>query len=81
MYIKLVNGEPEQMTPQEIAERQAEEAAWLIEKAAKDKLTKRQKALEEKWLDPFTLLDDILERGIDAVKTERNQIKQRNPKD
>lgn len=41
---------------------------------------KRQEALSAKWLDPFALLDDILERGIPAVKTERDAIKGANPK-
>lgn len=79
-YNKLVNGEVIAMTEAEIAERQAEEAAWVIKKAKDDKLAKRQAALATKWPDPFALLDDILERGIDTVKTERNALKQANPK-
>lgn len=78
-YNKLVNGEVIAMTEAEIAERQAEEAAWVIKKAKDDKLAKRQAALATKWPDPFALLDDILERGIDTVKTERNALKQANP--
>jgi hypothetical protein len=35
-YNKLVNGEVVPMTAQEIAERQAEEAAWLAEKPEKE---------------------------------------------
>lgn len=79
-YNKLVNGEIVPMSPQEIAERQAEEAAFELAKSARDKLEKRNKALAAKWPDPFDLLDDILERGINAVKTERNEIKLANPK-
>ena len=44
------------------------------------KLIARQEALEAVWRDPFDLLDDILERGIDAVKTDRNAIKTAHPK-
>jgi hypothetical protein len=40
----------------------------------------RRDALAAKWPDAFALLDDILVRGIDTVKAERNQIKQANPK-
>ena len=39
-YNKLVNGEVIAMTEAEIAERQAEEAAWVIKKAKDDKLAK-----------------------------------------
>jgi len=50
-YIKLVNGEPIQMNAQEIAERQAEEAAWLAkisEPKKVDVLEIRLAALEAK---------------------------------
>lgn len=40
----------------------------------------RKDALSAKWPDPFALLDDILERGIDPVKQERNSIKLAHPK-
>ena len=79
-YNKLVNGEVVPMTAEEITQRQSEEAAWVIKKAKDDKLAKRQAALATKWPDAFSLLDDILERGIDTVKTERNALKQANPK-
>lgn len=32
------------------------------------------------WEEPFDLIDDILERGIDTVKAERSAIKARHPK-
>jgi hypothetical protein len=79
-YNKLVNGEIIPMTAQEIADRQAEEGAFVIAKSTRDKIEKRQNALAEKWPDAFALLDDILERGIDEVKTERAAIKAANPK-
>jgi len=75
-----INGEEVQFTETEELARDAEEAAWVIKKAKDDKLAKRQAALATKWPDPFALLDDILERGIDTVKTERNALKQANPK-
>lgn len=80
IYVKLVNGEEIEMTAEEISARQAETEAWAIAKIARDKLIKRQEALAAKWPDAFDLLDDILERGTEPVKTERNQIKQANPK-
>ena len=75
-----INGETVPFTLDEEAARDAEEAAWVIKKAKDDKLAKRQAALATKWPDPFALLDDILERGIDTVRTERNALKQANPK-
>lgn len=41
---------------------------------------KRRRALSQKWPDPFDLLDDILDRGTSAVKSERDAIKAANPK-
>jgi len=41
----------------------------------------RQEALAEKWPDPFSIIDDILVRGIDVVKAERIAIKEANPKE
>lgn len=45
-----------------------------------DATKKRLAALTEKWPDPFALLDDILNKGIATVKTERDTIKAANPK-
>jgi len=70
----------QEMTAEEITARLAEEAANII-KAAEDKLlADRQKTLAAKWPDAFDLLDDILERGVEAVKIDRDVIKQANPK-
>lgn len=75
-----IDGVNVQFTPEEEAARDAEEAAFEVAKSARVKLEKRQQALAEKWPDAFALLDDILERGIDSVRTERSQIKAANPK-
>jgi len=79
-YNKLVNGETVPMSAEEIAARQSEETSWATERAADIASRARKAALYSKWPDPFALLDDILERGIDAVKQERNTIKLAHPK-
>lgn len=43
-------------------------------------LNNRLSALSQKWPDPFSLLDDILMHGIEAVNTERAAIKSLHPK-
>jgi len=40
----------------------------------------RELALSEVWADPFDLLDDILNRGLDVVKIDRDAIKAAHPK-
>lgn len=41
----------------------------------------RRKEYEQKgWQSPFDLIEDILERGTDAVKADRLAIKSRHPK-
>lgn len=77
---KLLNGSPVDMTAAEIADFNARQAAFEVEKVALEKMQKRQKALSAKWPDPFALLDDILKRGIASVKAEREAIKSANPK-
>lgn len=67
-------------TPEETAAREAEEAEWLVKSAAAQKLAARKEALAAVWPDPFDIVDDILERGIEAVKAERDDIKSRHPK-
>lgn len=79
-YAKLVNGVEIQMTEPEISQRKAEEAAWEAGREQKEKTKKRKDALAAEWPDAFALLDDILERGIPAVKTDREAIKSANPK-
>lgn len=41
----------------------------------KEKEISRLKALSQRWPDAFSLLDDILENGLESVKQERNSIK------
>jgi hypothetical protein len=66
------------------AEKQPTKAA--IAKLVRDhkkevkKDTARLTALAVKWETPFDLLDDILLRGIDVVKAERDVIKKSKPK-
>ena len=69
-----------EMTPQEVSEKQSAEAAWIIERDRRDATRTRQASLAEKWPDAFDLLDDILNRGIEAVKSDRDAIKSANPK-
>ena len=78
---KNISGLRYLLSMDDIVEQNQREAAWIVEKAKRDKLEKRQKALAAKWPDPFDLLDDILERGLDTVKAERNAIKTENPKE
>lgn len=68
------------MTPEEIAERLAEEQAYAEQLVIENKNKARLEALSAKWADPFALLDDVLERGITVVKAEREIIKMANPK-
>ena len=61
------------------------EQVWLTRpKTEQEKgvaqLEKRQHALAERWPDAFSLLDDILNRGLEAVKLDRDEIKAANPK-
>ena len=68
------------MTSQEIEARAIEEAAAATQLIASTANEKRLKALGDKWPDAFDLIDDVLNRGINAVKTERDAIKLANPK-
>lgn len=67
------------MEKDEIAARRAEEAKSLAEMEVRKLIEARRKALAEKWPDAFAMLDDILLRGIDAVKADRDAIKEANP--
>lgn len=69
-----------ELTAQEITGRENEEAKSLADKIISDQLNIHKQALAGKWKDPFELIDDILERGIEVVKTERDAIKAANPK-
>ena len=60
----------------------AKEIASIVseytEEVKKDEL--RKKALSSRWQGPFDLIDDILERGVEKVKEERDKIKKSKPK-
>jgi hypothetical protein len=58
------------------------EIAKLVREHKKEvkKDAARLSALSAKWKEPFDLLDDILLRGIDVVKAERDVIKKSKPK-
>lgn len=50
-------------------------------KAAPTPLEKRQVDYVAKgWKTPFDLIDDILDRGVEAVKSDRDAIKTKYPK-
>lgn len=67
------------LTTEEITAREEEEAQAAVDKIKYDQLTSRRQALADKWKEPFDLIDDILNRGMDVVKTERDAIKASNP--
>lgn len=75
-----VNGLRYLLTPEEIVERNQQGAAEIERRNRKAKADRRLAALAGRWADPFALLDDILERGVEAVKAERDAIKAANPK-
>lgn len=69
------------LTVEEIAEREAEEAAYEAEKDARAVIIARQTEYKEKgWVEPFDLIEDILDRGVDVVKADRDAIKAKHPK-
>lgn len=65
-YTKLVNGEPVPMTEQEIAERQAEEAAWEQGKAAREKL----EALKKLDAKMPRYVEDIIDALDESVRAK-----------
>lgn len=70
-----------QMTPEEIAARQLEESIYQAELMKTQWISNRQNAYESKgWHSPYDLIDDILKRGLEAVKSDREKIKADNPK-
>lgn len=73
-YTKLVNGEPVMMSAEETTARQAEEAAWLSERVSKQNAEQNKSAVLSKWPDLYTFINDLLDRGIDALKTDRDNL-------
>ncbi len=61
--------------------REAISSQYVADKVAAHEADKKRKvALANKWPDAFALLDDVLQRGAEAVKLERDEIKADNPK-
>lgn len=82
---KLVNGQMVQLTASEQAERKTASDLFASEPEAKKRRdaalsTTREAALAAKWKDTAALVEDILDRGVDTVKRERDAIKAANPK-
>lgn len=71
----------ETLTQEELDAKQAETDAILEEEAlTRYRYNRRQEYLDKGWLDAFDLVDDVLERGIAAVKADRDDIRSRHPK-
>jgi hypothetical protein len=87
-YTKLVNGEPVPMNAQEIAERQAEEAAWLKEQPLKEwqsRIAATDAKLPRAIEDIIDALDapiksKIAKDTLDAYNAKK-QIRQEKPKE
>lgn len=71
---KLVNGELIDLTPQEQADFIAEAESLLSEKALKQTAEQNKSAVLSKWPDLYTFINDLLDRGIDALKTDRDNL-------
>ena len=76
---KMVNGERIDLTPQEIADRQVEEAAWLAEKPTKDwerdmvETDAKLPRYAEDIIDAMdkTMQDKISKKTLDAYKEKK----------
>lgn len=68
------------MTPEEVAEHLAQQEILSSREVEQEKDEARRQALAEKWPDAFAIVDDILNRGAEVVKAERDAIKLENPK-
>lgn len=78
---KYVNGKLVDLTEQEISDLQAYQTTVDAEIAAEQWKINRMNAYKALgWNDEFDLMDDILKRGIDAVKADRDAIKTQYPK-
>lgn len=69
------------LTPEEEKQRLQDIEIAEYDYARLQKLEDRKDALAEVWPDPFSLIDDILKRGPEAVAEERTAIKSANPKE
>ena len=80
-YIKLVNGVPVEMTAEEIAERQAQEAAWQAEanlRLKAEQEAKRQAAYTAE-ADPLFFKWQAGEGTEEEWKAKRQEIRDRYP--
>lgn len=69
------------LTSSEETARKAEELTGLSQIKNETYIHKRLKDYQDKgWKSPFDLIDDILDRGIAAIQTERSAIKAKHPK-
>ena len=80
-YIKLVNGVPVEMIAEEIAERQAQEAAWEAE--ANQRLKAQQEALRQAAYasesDPLFFMAQRGEATVEEWTAKVAEIKARYP--
>lgn len=80
-YIKLVNGVPVEMTAEEIAERQAQEAAWEAE--ANQRLKAQQEVLRQAAYaaesDPIFFMAQRGEATVEEWTAKVAEIKARYP--
>jgi hypothetical protein len=77
---KMVDGRYVDLSPEEIQEFNDRQIKHAGEVAEREKQRALDSALKAKWESTEALVDDILRRGPDVVKTEREAIKAANPK-
>jgi hypothetical protein len=82
---KNVNGVRIQMTQEEedafIAEQEAMQAAQQAEQEATQYMRDREAAyIALGWTCPYEIFDDILERGLEDVMSDRAAVKAQYPK-
>lgn len=64
-----------ELTPDEVALRVEEEQLSIIKSnEGFAKQARIQAYIDEGWHDPYDLIDDILENGIEAIKLKRDKI-------
>jgi hypothetical protein len=80
-YIKLVDGIPVEMTAEEIAERQAQEATWQAEANARLKAQQEasRKAAYTSEADPLFFMSQRGEATVEEWQAKVAEIKARYP--
>ena len=67
------------LTTEEINQRDVDHRKHVAKKAISSVTKARENAyLEKGWAEPWDLMDDILDRGVSSVKTDRAAIKEAN---